>query len=45
VGLATHAPERPFERVSHLINAAERSAALAKRSGHERLVAHSQATK
>jgi len=45
VGLATHAPERPFERVSHLINAAERSAALAKRSGHERLVAHSQAAK
>ncbi len=27
VGLATHAPERPFARVAHLIEAAERSAA------------------
>jgi diguanylate cyclase (GGDEF)-like protein len=31
VGVATHAPERPFDRVSHLIDAAERSAELAKR--------------
>ncbi len=33
VGLATHAPEKPFERASHLINAAERSACFAKKSG------------
>jgi diguanylate cyclase (GGDEF)-like protein len=45
VGLATHAPERPFERVSHLIHAAERSAGLAKRSGHDRLVPPRQATR
>jgi diguanylate cyclase (GGDEF)-like protein len=45
VGLATHSPERPFERVSNLIDAAERSAGLARRSGHERWVPLSQATR
>jgi diguanylate cyclase (GGDEF)-like protein len=37
VGLATHAPEKPFQRASHLINAAERSACLARKSARERL--------
>ncbi|HTV95812.1 MAG TPA: GGDEF domain-containing protein [Steroidobacteraceae bacterium] len=36
VGLATHAPEKPFERASHLINAAERCASRAGRSGRDR---------
>jgi diguanylate cyclase (GGDEF)-like protein len=40
VGLATHAPEKPFQRASHLINAAGRSACFAKKSGSDRLVRH-----
>jgi diguanylate cyclase (GGDEF)-like protein len=40
VGLATHAPEKPFQLASHLINAAERSAFFAKRSGRDRMVRH-----
>jgi diguanylate cyclase (GGDEF)-like protein len=40
VGLASHAPEKPFQRASHLIDAAERSAYFAKRSGRDRLVRH-----
>jgi diguanylate cyclase (GGDEF)-like protein len=40
VGLATHAPDKPFQRASHLINAAERSACFAKNSGRDRLVRH-----
>jgi len=38
VGLATHAPEKPFQRASRLISAAHRSACFAKRSGRDRLV-------
>jgi len=38
VGLATHAPEKPFQRASHLFNAAEHSAGYAKKSGRDRLV-------
>ena len=40
VGLATHAPQKPFQRASHLISAAERSACFAKKSGRDRLVGH-----
>lgn len=40
VGLATHASRRPFQRASDLINAAEHSARLAKRSGRTRLLRH-----
>ena len=40
VGLATHAPKKPFQRASHLINAAERSACFAKKSKRNRLVRH-----
>jgi diguanylate cyclase (GGDEF)-like protein len=40
VGLATHAPRRPFQRASDLISAAEHSARLAKRSARGRLVRH-----
>jgi len=40
VGLATHTPEKPFQRASHLIHAAERSASLAKKIGRDRLVRH-----
>jgi diguanylate cyclase (GGDEF)-like protein len=40
VGLATHAPERPFQRPSHLINAAERSACFANKAGRDRSVPH-----
>jgi diguanylate cyclase (GGDEF)-like protein len=40
VGLATHAPKKPFQRVSHLINAAERSARSAKKSRRDLLVRH-----
>jgi diguanylate cyclase (GGDEF)-like protein len=40
VGLATHAPQRPFQRASHLINAAERSACFANEAGLDRLVTH-----
>ncbi|MGA2191537.1 MAG: diguanylate cyclase, partial [Steroidobacteraceae bacterium] len=36
VRLATHAPEKPFQRASHLINAAERSACFAKKMGRDR---------
>jgi diguanylate cyclase (GGDEF)-like protein len=43
VGLATHAPTTPFERASHLINAANRSIYVAKKSGRERLVRHDSA--
>ena len=32
IGLATHTPDEPFERPSHLINAAERSACFARKS-------------
>jgi diguanylate cyclase (GGDEF)-like protein len=38
VGLATHTPEKPFERASHLVSAAERSACFAKRSVRDRPV-------
>jgi len=37
VGLATHAPKTPFQRASHLINAANRSLCAAKKSGRDRL--------
>ncbi len=40
VGLATHAPKTPFQRASHLINAANRSVYAAKKSGRDRLVRH-----
>ena len=40
VGLATHTPKTPFQRASHLINAADRSVYIAKRSGRDRLVRH-----
>jgi diguanylate cyclase (GGDEF)-like protein len=40
VGLATQAPKTPFQRVSHLINAANRSVCAAKKSGRNRLVRH-----
>ena len=40
VGLATHTPKTPFQRASHLINAADRSAYVAKKSGRDRLVRH-----
>ena len=40
VGLATHAPKTPFQRASHLINAADRSAYVAKKSGRDQLVRH-----
>jgi diguanylate cyclase (GGDEF)-like protein len=40
VGLATHAPKTPFQRASHLINAADRSVYVAKKSGRDRLVRH-----
>jgi diguanylate cyclase (GGDEF)-like protein len=40
VGLATHAPEKPFQRASHLINAAERSSCFAKKAGRDRLAPH-----
>jgi diguanylate cyclase (GGDEF)-like protein len=38
VGLATHAPTKPFQRVLHLINAAERSARSGKKSRRDQLV-------
>jgi diguanylate cyclase (GGDEF)-like protein len=40
VGIATHAPEKPFQRALHLINAAERSARLTQKSGRGRPVRH-----
>jgi diguanylate cyclase (GGDEF)-like protein len=40
VGLATHAPKTPFQRASHLINAADRSVYVAKKCGRDRLVRH-----
>ena len=40
VGLATHTLKTPFQRASHLINATDRSACLAKKSGSDRLVRH-----
>ncbi len=40
VGLATHGPEKSFERASHLINAAERSSGLARKAGRDRLMRH-----
>jgi diguanylate cyclase (GGDEF)-like protein len=40
VGLATHTPKTPFQRASHLINAAQRSVYAAKQSGRDRLVRH-----
>jgi len=40
VGLATHTPKTPFQRASHLINAAARSVYVAKKSGRDRLVRH-----
>jgi diguanylate cyclase (GGDEF)-like protein len=40
VGLATHTPKTPFQRASHLINAAHRSVYAAKKSGRDRLVRH-----
>ena len=43
VGLATHAPNTPFQRASHLISAADRSVCIAKKSGGNRLVRHNSA--
>jgi len=40
VGLATHAPKSPFQRASHLMNAADRSVYVAKKCGRDRLVRH-----
>ena len=40
VGLATQAPKTPFQRASELINAADRSAYAAKKSGRDQLVRH-----
>jgi diguanylate cyclase (GGDEF)-like protein len=40
VGIATHAPKKPFQRALHLINAAERSARFAKKSRRDQLVRH-----
>jgi diguanylate cyclase (GGDEF)-like protein len=40
VGLATHTPKTPFQRASHLINAADRSVWVAKKSGRDQLVRH-----
>jgi diguanylate cyclase (GGDEF)-like protein len=40
VGLATHTSKTPFQRASHLINAADRSVYVAKKSGRDRLVRH-----
>jgi len=40
VGLATHTPKTPFQSASHLINAADRSVCVAKKSGRDRLVRH-----
>jgi diguanylate cyclase (GGDEF)-like protein len=40
VGLATHTAKTPFQRASHLINAADRSVWVAKKSGRDRLVRH-----
>jgi diguanylate cyclase (GGDEF)-like protein len=40
VGFATHAPKAPFQRASHLINAANRSLGVAKTSGRDRPVLH-----
>jgi len=40
VGLATHASDKPFERVSDLIDAAKRSVYVAKKAGRDRLVRH-----
>jgi diguanylate cyclase (GGDEF)-like protein len=38
VGIATHAPKKPFQRVLHLINAAERSALSARKFRHDQLL-------
>jgi diguanylate cyclase (GGDEF)-like protein len=40
VGLATHTSKTPFQRASNLINAADRSVGIAKKSGRDRLVRH-----
>jgi diguanylate cyclase (GGDEF)-like protein len=40
VGLATHALDKPFERVSDLVNAANRSVYVAKKAGRDRMVRH-----
>jgi diguanylate cyclase (GGDEF)-like protein len=40
VGLATHTPKTPFQRASQLIDAADRSVYVAKKSGRDRLVRH-----
>jgi diguanylate cyclase (GGDEF)-like protein len=44
VGLATHAPEKPLQRASHLISAAQRAACAAKKSGRDRLVRRKSGT-
>jgi diguanylate cyclase (GGDEF)-like protein len=44
MGLATHAPKTPFQRASHLIDAADRSVHIAKKSGRDRLVRHKSAS-
>ncbi len=41
VGLATHGSKTPFQHASHLINAADRSVCVAKKSGRDRLVRYS----
>jgi diguanylate cyclase (GGDEF)-like protein len=40
VGLATHSPKTPFQRASDMINAADRSVHIAKKSGRDRLALH-----
>jgi diguanylate cyclase (GGDEF)-like protein len=43
MGLATHTSKTPFQRASHLIDAANRMVHTAKKSGRDRLVRHNSA--
>ena len=43
MGLATHTSKTPFQRASHLIDAADRLVHIAKKSGRDRLVRHNSA--